>query len=169
MTLKGNGLGMGFTQSGRLAKMTSTPARLCGTPSHQPNRFRMSQLKASRITPVAAISSTKVLNIIFLHDGCYHHRCGRFLSFVVAGLKRRRTAGSNSSNTKHWMQLVLVHKSRSRVVANTFHYSLVSSVLTTGVSPRAEKGWKAVVRCPPFQWPLCAGSGLCRAAAEHYR
>ena len=63
------------------ASTTRAPASICGTASEMPQRFFSCHCRTSRSPPPASARAVKVVNMIGLHDGCYHHRGPKVLSF----------------------------------------------------------------------------------------
>ena len=82
MRLSGIGKGKGCRKLGSPASTTRAPASICGTASEMPQRFFSCHCRTSRSAPPARARAVKVVNMIVLHDDCYHHRCSRILSFA---------------------------------------------------------------------------------------
>ena len=67
---------------GKPASTTSVPASICGTASEMPQRRFSCHSKTSRSPPPARARAVKVVNMIGLHDDCYHYRGLKILSFA---------------------------------------------------------------------------------------
>ena len=77
----------GLRISGRPVRKTKARARLGGSPKDTPSLRRRTQFRPRRHTPPTTVSSTKVLIMMVNSFSFYHHRCGRFLGFVCAGME----------------------------------------------------------------------------------
>ena len=82
MRLSGTGKGKGCRMLGKPARTIRVPASICGTASEMSQRLRSCHCRTSRSAPPARARDVNRVSIVVLHDGCYHHRCVRFLSFT---------------------------------------------------------------------------------------
>ena len=79
--LSGTGKGKGCSMLGKPASTTRAPASTCGTASEMSQRLRSCHCRTSRSAPPARARAVKVVNMIGLHDDCYHYRGLKVLSF----------------------------------------------------------------------------------------